>query len=559
MPSSELEALVDADLSPRLARLLARRGIEDPEAVRRFLEPATEDLHDPRLLLGVDAAVERLLAARTAGERVAIVGDYDADGVSATAILTAVFRACRIDSIPILPHRMAEGYGFQPVHVERAAAEGVRVLVTADCGTKSHAAAGAALAEGIAVIVTDHHLPGEPLDPRVVLINPHQPGCEYPYGQLCGAGVAFKLALALAEAAQRPVDPGVLLRVACLGTIADLVPLTGENRAIAALGLRALETARSPGLKALLEVSNVSAPIRASDVGFRLAPRLNAAGRMDAPDAALELLLARDAARARAVAERLNAWNDERRQEELRVVEEARAAVVEGGEGDGEATAGVPRFLMAWSPDWHKGVLGIAAGRIAREFHRPTVLLNLDGEVATGSGRSVPGVHLHDFLMGYEERLDRFGGHSQAVGLSLPAAELEAVYAAILEGAAAWDPEQLVREHVFEEHLQPEELTPELVAEVERLEPFGVGNRRPLFHLGPLELPGAPREFGSGHLGLRARSAAGAWVDVTAWRWADRRETFERPFEILGRLTMDRFLGRPAVELVDARPAGSAS
>lgn len=537
---------------PRLQRLLARRGLATAAEVRTFLEPSLADLHPPELLAGLPEAVDRLLVARDQAEKVAIVGDYDVDGVSATAMLLAVFRACGLEAESILPHRMSEGYGFQDVHVERARAAGAQVIVTADCGSRSIEAARLALDQGLSVIITDHHIPGPPHDPGVIEINPNQERCSYPFGELCGAGLAFKLASALAAKAERTIDPYALLRIACLGTIADLVPLTGENRTIAALGLEALGATRSAGLKALIAVSGVRGAVNAGDVGFRLGPRLNAAGRMDAPEPALELLLERDPVRARELAERLDRWNEQRRSAELAVVEEARAYFHAQEEA-------LPRFLMAWSADWHRGVLGIAAGRLAREFHRPTLLLSLtqDGEheIAVGSGRSVRGVHLHGFLSAFESRFLRFGGHAQAIGISISRDQLEEIREVLQEAAAAWDPEVLVPSYEYEEHLRVEEVTVELVHDLARLEPFGMANRRPLFRLGPLTLASEPRRFGKDHLGLRARDLGGTPVDLVAWRWGERAALFSEPFEVLGHIKLDTYLGRPSVEITDARPA----
>ena len=249
--------------------MLARRGVETAAGAEAFLGPRLDQLHDPASLDGMAEAIARLLRARAAGERVVLVGDYDVDGVSGSALLVAVFRACGLEVEAILPDRMREGYGFQPVHVDRARSIGARLVVTVDCGTTSHEAAAAALDAGIDVIVTDHHLPDEPLPAGVVLINPHQPACCYRFKELSGAGLALKLAQAFATASGRDVDPRILLRVACLGTIADLVPLTGENRVIAAVGLQELARTRSPGLRALIEVSRVVPPFSTADVRQR--------------------------------------------------------------------------------------------------------------------------------------------------------------------------------------------------------------------------------------------------------------------------------------------------
>ncbi|MDX1501734.1 MAG: single-stranded-DNA-specific exonuclease RecJ [Thermoanaerobaculia bacterium] len=531
------------------AAVLARRGVSTPDEARAFLEPSVDQLHDPLLLEGMAAAVARLVAAREAGERVALVGDYDVDGISATALLTAVFTALGLDTEPILPHRLTEGYGFQEVHVERAARAGCSLVVTADCGTSSHDAIAAAATAGIEVIVTDHHLlRGEPPHPAI-LINPQQPGCSYPFAELCGAGLAFKLATAFARACGRPLDPHRLLRIACLGTICDLVPLTGENRVIAALGLAALPDTRSAGVRALLALSGVTAPVGAGDVGFRIGPRINAAGRMAEPEPALELLLARDPLRATALAERLDAWNRERREAETAVVEEARERILAAPE--------LPRFLAEWSPSWHKGVLGIAAGRLAKEFHRPAVLLQVEGDRATGSGRSIPGVHLFDFLSGWRDRYERYGGHAQAIGLSVPAASLGELRREWLEAAAEWDPDLLRRRFRYDARLDAAAIDFPLLEQVQRLAPFGIGNPRPLFRLGPLEPAAPPRRFGQGHGALRALAGDGVSVELSGWGWGDRLEEIAGPFEVLGRVELDRYLGRPIVRLVDARPSGS--
>lgn len=551
-PASDLtvEAL---GLAPRLSffpTLLARRGITTLEEARGFLEPVVGHLHDPFLLDGMDAAVDRLLRARDRGERVVIVGDYDVDGVSATAILVAVFGACGIECEPILPHRIRDGYGFQKVQVERAAELGAGVIVTADCGSTSIEAAAEALEREIDVVVTDHHLPGELHDPRVIEINPHQEGSRYPFRHLSGAGLAFKLASALAERAGRPVAPELLLRVGCLGTIADMVPLEGENRVIAHVGLEALAKTKAPGLTSLMDVAGVRLPLDSSDVGFRLGPRINAAGRMDSAHVALDLLLERDPARAAEMAARLDAWNGERRQAELLVVEEAQAWV--------EELAELPAILVASSPQWHRGVVGIAAGRIARRYHRPTILLAEEDALATGSGRSVEGIHLHRFLEDWRDRLDRFGGHAQAIGLSVKTEELASLRREWEEAASAWDPELLRPRYVYDIRLSAAEVNLELTSALERLAPFGVGNREPLLRVGPLEPAAAPRFFGVDHLGLATRGVGerdrGAALDLVGWRWREKAELLTGVFEVLGHAEVDGYTKRPVLRLRAARP-----
>ncbi|MEM9553248.1 MAG: single-stranded-DNA-specific exonuclease RecJ [Acidobacteriota bacterium] len=550
-PVPEAAAELEAAGHPSwLAALLARRGVHDADEAESFLAPTLDDLHDPRRLAGIDAAVARLARAREAGETVAIVGDYDVDGVSGTALLTAVFGACGLDVVPILPHRLRDGYGFQPAHVEKAQAGGATLVVTVDCGTTSIEAARAALDAGLEVIVTDHHLPGTPLPEGVLLVNPRQPECEYPFPDLSGAGLAFKLAVAFADACDRPIDPRVLLRIACLGTVADLVPLRGENRVIAALGLRELPHTRSLGLRALIDVARLQAPYTADDIGYRLGPRLNAPGRVGSAEPALELLLTRDRVRAVRLARELDARNRERQEWERRVAEQARETFV--------AQDPLPPFLIAWSKNWHRGVVGIAAGRIAKELQRPTVLLAVQGAEAVGSGRSIEGVHLFDFLSAFRDRLPRFGGHAQAIGLTAETAGLEELKTSLLEAAQVFADRVGKRRHVYELDLQPADVGDETMERLARLEPFGQGNRKPLTRIvGPLRLTRAPRLFGRGHLDAEAVGPDRATIRLLGWGWAQRAEQLSADFEALGYLEHDRYRDRPVLRLVDIRRAGT--
>lgn len=499
-------------------------------------------------------AVNRLVAAREAKQKIAIVGDYDVDGVTATAQLLAVFSACGMEAQAILPHRMRDGYGFQPCHVERAVEAGCALIVTADCGSSSLPAIEAAGAAGLSVVVTDHHLPGGPLPAGTIQVNPRQSGCGYPFPDLAAAGIALKLSLALAERLGRPLPVEALLRISCLGTIADLVPLRGENRVIAALGLKALESSRSVGLKALIRQVGMKPPYSASDIGFRIGPRLNAAGRLAEADPALEILMSRDEKRANELAAQLDGWNRERQSEEAQVVEQAQAQAEERVEHLG----GLPAIFALWSPEWHRGVVGIAAGRIARTWNRPTLLLAVEGETATGSGRSVPGIALHGFLTPWKERLIRFGGHAQALGLSadlgcLPALREEWEASA----AGAFPPDLLLRSFSYELDAAPKEIDLGWLAALARLAPFGQGNPQPVVRVGPLELVAPPRFFGTEHLSARARGTDGGPLNLVGWGWQSRADDLLGRFEVLGTLDLDRFLGEPVMRLIDARPVGS--
>lgn len=547
-PVPESAAGLERDgVAPWLAALLARRGVEDARGAELFLHPSLDQLHDPFLLAGMEEAVARLLDARERKQKVAVVGDYDVDGISATALLLAVFAACGIEAKAVMPHRLREGYGFQPVHVERARDLGCGLIVTADCGSSSVAAVEAAMAAGIGVVVTDHHLPGCELPAGALHINPHQSHCTYPFQDLAAVGLAFKLALALAARCGKTLDPAPLLRVACLGTIADLVPLHGENRVIAALGLKALAEAKSQGLKALILQSGMKPPFTAADVGFRMGPRINAAGRLHDPERALELLLSRDAGRAAALAAELDGWNRERQTAETRVVEEAMRLF--------SARSPLPAILVGWSEGWHKGVVGIAAGRVAKDLHRPVVLLAVEGATATGSGRSLPGLELHGFLSAWKERMEKFGGHAQAIGLTVATDRLEELRGEWEAAGAGWPEEMLVRRVEYELHMAPGEVSPRLLSQLAALEPFGQGNPRPLLRTGPLRIEGEPRNFGNGHLSARARGGDGATVELVGWRWGERVRDLRGSFEVLACVEDDSYRGGPVLRLVDSRPS----
>ena len=549
-PTPEVtDDLIAGGISARLAPLLARRGVESAASAEDFLAPSMAGMHDPTTIPGLPAAVDRLREAVGHSEKVAIVGDYDVDGVTATALLVAVLQSSGLDVVPILPERLAEGYGFQPVHVETAQNLGCTLIVTADCGSTAVEAAERAVEAGVDVIVTDHHLGAEAnLPESVIEINPHRPESDYPFPDLSGVGVAYKLAVGFLNAQQRKVDDEALLRITSLGTICDLVPLVGENRIIAAKGLAAMDQTRSIGLRRLMKNASVKSPVTAMDVGFRLGPRINAAGRLGSPMPALNLLLTRDRSEAGRLADDLETWNRERQGTERGVVEEAENLFA--------GLSPMPAILVGWSEGWHPGVLGIAAGRIARKFYRPTILMQVDGDSAKGSGRSVSGIHLFEFLSRWRDEYLRFGGHAQAIGLSVDAARLEEMRDRWQsEAARCWEVSQLTKSYEYELTLTAGEIDDALVSEISRLEPFGMANRQPVLRVGNLQLAGTPRRFGRGHLGARARGHDGGEIELLGWGWQDREEDLQGEFEILGTLERDRYHRGPVLRLLDARPS----
>jgi len=547
VPSS-VQQLIDAGHARRLAELLALRGIEDPVAARRFLNPSAADLADSSLLDGFAAVVDRLFAVGD-GEAVRLVGDYDADGVSSTALLTAVLESRGAVVSTRIPRRDDEGYGLQAVHIREASDAGIGLVVALDSGTNATDAFEEAERRGIEVIVIDHHLVETAPPKRVLMVNPKRNGSRFVSADLTTAGLALRIAAALLERSGREVPWAALARIACLGTIADVAPLRGDNRIIAALGLDALPATRSPGLRALVGLAGVNGKPRAADVAFRIAPRINAAGRLADAAEALELLLTRDPGRGRELAQRLERYNQQRQKIEQRILTRARdlAAPDPGAP---------PALAIAWHEEWHRGVVGICAARLARELHRPTLLLAVEGDLAVGSGRSIGELPLHDLLRPWAHRLERFGGHSLAVGLTVRRDRLEELRDAWQEAAAEWLPELERRRLTYDLELGLEEVDAALLGYLEALEPTGAGNREPLFRFGPCRLASPVRGFGRAHAAFEvAEPKGGPALPVVAWRWGERADTgFPGIFEMLAAVEPDPYRGGPRLRLVDLRP-----
>ncbi len=547
----------EAGVSALLARLLLRRGVETADGARAYLDPCRGVLHDPSLLTGADEAADLLVSTAARGKRVVVFGDYDVDGVTAVAQLRAALRRIGADAAAFIPHRLRDGYGLKPDTVRRVLAElSPATIVSVDCGITAIEGVAFARAAGVEVIVTDHHLVPKQLPAGAVVVNPKQPDCAYPYPELAATGIAMKIAQAVARRGGATLSLKSLLRIACLGTIADLVPLDGENRTIAALGLAALATSRAPGLRALLAEAGLApgtAPT-AEEVAFRLAPRLNAAGRIDSAHLALSLFEERDAARGEAVARELSSRNEERRELERKVVAEARARIEDAGE---KACAAL---VVEADPGWHRGVLGIAASRLAREYHRPVLLFGIDGETAIGSGRSIPGVSLYGLLEDLGARFTEFGGHAQAVGGSMPASRFAAFRAeARAHFAARIPPEALVRVEEAEAELPLDAVSDELLADLRRLEPHGAGNPRPVFYVGGAEAAGPFSPAGTSGLSGRLRTGPGQ-IRCIAWGPGETLAVLaatRAPMDLLVRLEPGRNGWGKQVEILAARPAGS--
>lgn len=511
----------------RLARLLTARGLQSREEAERFLHPSLDQLHSPMLMLGMREAVERLERAIAQQEKLLIYGDYDVDGTAATVILKTVVELLGGHCEYHVPHRLQEGYGMRDEVIERAATSGVRLIVSVDTGIRAFAAAETAARCGVDLIVTDHHLLEQQGEvPRALaVLNPNQPDCGYPAKDLSGAGVAFKVAQALLERAGRARLVPSFLKIAALATIADAVPLVEENRVIAALGLAGLEHVVNPGLRALLEVCDLGgrAPT-ATEIAFRVAPRINAAGRMDVAREVVELFTVKDATRAKQLAVRLDQLNTARQSEEQRILQEV-LQQIEQREELREASC-----LVVDGEGWHRGVIGICAARVVERFGRPALVISREGEEAHGSGRSVEGFHLLDALESVGDLLLKFGGHAHAVGFSLRTENLPELrrrldaYAQPQLAALTSVAPQLD----YDGELELDEITPRFWEQLRRLEPFGVGNPEPRFMTRAAQLLGEPRILKEKHLKLRLkREADGAMtraMDALGWRMAHRLE-----------------------------------
>lgn len=506
-PASVQKLSSEANLPPLLARLLVLRGINLGADAIQFLSPKLDQLHSPYLMHGMKQAVERLCSAIVNQEQILIYGDYDVDGTTAVVILKTAIELCGGAADFHVPHRIKEGYGMKDDVIERAAAAGVKLVISVDTGIRAFHAAETARRLDLDLIVTDHHLPeaNEGVPNAWAVLNPNQKGCGYPCKELCGAGVAFKIAQALFkkfkdEADQAKLIPSFLKMVA-IATIADAVPLVGENRIIARLGLEGLRRPVNGGLKALMEVSGLvqnGRALTAGDVGFRLGPRINAAGRMDVARDVIELFTCKDQERCRKIAEKLNLLNTERQNEEARIVADIERRLLEDPEL-------ANKFCLVFDGDgWHRGVVGIVASRVVEKTGRPALVIAKEGEDAHGSGRSISALHLLEALESCHSLFIRFGGHAHAVGFSLSAVHLPELKERL---------DEFVRGRLSEKDLEPElnidaeiplsAVTPKLLEALRQLEPFGQGNPQPVFTSRDVSLLLPPRIVKEKHVKLR--------------------------------------------------------
>ncbi|MGH9325843.1 MAG: single-stranded-DNA-specific exonuclease RecJ [Terriglobia bacterium] len=541
------------------ARVLALRGYADPASAAAFLLPALGQLLDPFLMRDVRAAVERLKQAIRRKEKVLIYGDYDVDGTMAAVVLLTALRSLGATVEAHIPDRHADGYGMRARVMERAAQEGFRVVISVDNGIREHEALSRAQELGIDCIVTDHHLPGPAIPPAIAILNPHQPHCSYPDKNLSGVGVAFKLAQALLGTSLSDKALRSYLKLVAIGSIADVVPLRGENRTMAHFGLAGLSESaglrapRSPGqtgLRALLAVAGLDGkPVSAGDVAFRIAPRLNAAGRMLNARDVIDLFTQCDPTQTQEIAGRLEMLNRRRQSLEEAILAEIAARAERATPIDNRYS------LVFCEKAWHRGVIGIVAQRLVDLYHRPTLVIAVEDGVGYGSGRSIAGFHLFNALSQAKELFTRFGGHASAAGFTLPALNVPQLEEALERHArstlTAADLEPSLR---IDAVISLREITWELFRHLREFEPFGFGNPAPVF-AAKVEFCRPSRVFKEKHLKTTVREA-GRSFEVVGWGMAKRAPQLAGQGEIAFTLAENNYRGETSLELVlkDVRP-----
>jgi single-stranded-DNA-specific exonuclease len=566
VPAGEAEELSKrAGVSPVLAELLVRAGLAEPAVAAEFLKAELSRLDDPFLVGNLVPAVARLRAAILGRQKIVVLGDYDVDGVSSTALLVLVLRRFGLDPRFIVPRRSEDGYGLSRSAIDRALEEGKPDLFIAlDCGTNSHEEVAFLMGQGIDVLVVDHHRSKEPSLTKGLLINPHvqcavDEPCQKAWQQLCTVGLVFKLMHGLLKQLRlenHPVAARVKLKehldLVAMGTIADLVPLLGENRILAKNGLKILQETARPGLRALMEVSGISSTqmLQPVDISFRLGPRINASGRLADAALSVELLLTEDVDFSRETALQLDAFNRERQDIERKITEEAEKMI----EDHYLADAGIVLFSEAW----HPGVVGIVAGRVTRSYNRPCIVLGNEGDTAKGSGRSVDGVNLVDILGTCPEGLESWGGHPMAVGVSLPKANLEGFRGRFRDAVKKHVGSGIAEARIaIAAWLTADQIHEGLMDELETLQPYGQSNPEPIFGLRGVTFRRRPEIFKIRHFRFWLDDTRGRALNGVAWKMADRMPPQGVPIDVAIKLNWNFYNDRKLLqlELVDWRRA----
>jgi single-stranded-DNA-specific exonuclease len=568
IPATEVGALSRrTGVSPVLAELMLRLDLGEAGAVEKFLRPVLAGLADPFLLKNLDAAVTRLRAALDGHEDIVVLGDYDVDGVTSTALLVSILRRFGASPRFIVPRRMEDGYGLSRSAIDRALEQGrPRLFIALDCGTNSHEEIAYLYAQGIDVLVIDHHRSKEHPPGQGLLINPHVHAGDAPdaaWRNLCTVGLVFKLVHGLLKqlrAEDHPVALGIKLSdyldLVALGTVADLVPLTGENRILACHGLKILQAAARPGLRALMQVAGLKPmqEIMTMDISYRLGPRINASGRLADAALSVELMLSPDQKFCADTAQALDVFNRERQDIERAITAKAEQTV--------EKSFSDAPGIVLFDEDWHPGVVGIVAGRVSRKYHRPCIVLGNEAGLAKGSGRSVDGINLVEILGACDEHLTSWGGHPMAIGISLPREKIDAFRAQFAAAVRAGAGGSLAEPHLgIAAWLTPAEVNGQLMEELAVLHPYGQGNPEPVFGLRNVVLSAPPEVFKEYHFRFQLAAAPGRRLYGVAWKMAHRLPPAGVPIDLAVGLAWNYFNDRKLLQLqlVDWRPASAGA
>ncbi len=536
----------ELNISCAIAQLLVARGYEEPATAYRFLHPSLNDLGDPFLLPDCERVVQRLVQAVRSKEPVLVYGDYDADGVTATALWLFTLRRLGVPAEPMLPRRQHEGYDLHTNAIEAARGIGAQLVLTCDCGTRAHRVVDELNAAGLEVIITDHHQPDNTLPNALAVVNPHRADSRYPFAELSGVGVAFRVAEALVRTLGYSVDKfrQSVLDLVTIGTVADVMPLLGENRVLVAYGLERLRSTPRLGLQKLVEVARLNQKqLTTRDIGFMIAPRLNAAGRMEDASLALELLMTTDEQAARSVAQQLDQHNRERQALQQAILDEAQAQIE-------EHHLLQHRALFVHSLGWHHGVIGLVASKLVGCYYRPTFVVSIEQEagVARGSIRSIPAFDLTEVLQIMKPLCTKCGGHPAAGGFVAPLEQLETLRALILEHAnRRLTDEDLIPELWIDLELEGRKMNSRLLSELEMLEPFGTGNDSPLFLCRNVRVMGSRTSQDGKHLFLRIRPEGSPVLDAVLWNGGDNPLEPETVIDVVFEPAMNNYYGYPTL------------
>jgi single-stranded-DNA-specific exonuclease len=541
-----------------LLKLIAQRDINNLSEALTFFQPNISQLHPPFLMKDMDKAVDRIQQAFDKGEKIIIYGDYDVDGTTSVALVYSFLRTRYTDLLFYIPDRFKEGYGISAEGIEWAKEQGATLVIALDCGIKSVDLIAKAKTEGIDFIICDHHTPGDEIPAAVAILNPKQSDCTYPYKELSGCGIGFKLAQACAEKLEIPFNPEEYLDLVTVSIASDIVHMTGENRILAYFGLERINTNPCPGLKALIELSGVKKELAINDLVFRLGPRINAAGRIASGKLAVEMLIEKDYAKAVDMASGINQKNTDRQGVDQSITKQAMEMIKQYGMNDRKTT-------VLFDKDWHKGVIGIVASRLIEIHYKPTILLTESNGYAVGSARSVPGFDLYNAIKQCDELLDQWGGHQAAAGLTLPLENVEAFSAKfeeVVQGSITEDLLTPVIEYDLEIYLS--DITLSFCKSLERFGPFGPENMRPVFITKGVYLSGSPRKVGNGHLQFRVMDDEGHVHQCIAYGLAEYYDALKpnQEFDICYTVLINEFRGNvtPSITIKDILvPEGTAS